>query len=473
MKLNKVYKVAVDSPLRAQIKEGIALNKVYKKAVNTPLRQEIKAGRKLRRVSTPRPKVAGDAEADAALESAEDIDTPLDAMPEDIDIVADDESDEGIAASEVEPEALASAQAKDEAEAEAEAEVEPVVEAEAEAEAEAEVEPVVEDEAEAEAEAEVPPTKRLTPRTPERYTPALNVNGMTCKELRAELAERGLETSGLKADLQRRLKAALEPAPTSPKRTKVEVESRDLSVIAEVELDSEDEAEAEAEAEDSLTESDIAAMKVVQLKEALAARNLETTGRKAELQARLRDAVFSSEPAVAAAEPEAEAATEPAAEAEAEAATAAWTEAEVLAMKVAELRSALSSLNMEATGRKAELQKRLLACVAEPAVADAEPTAEAAAEAEPEAEVDAAPAAAAWTEAEVKGMKVAELRDALSSVSLETTGRKAELQKRLLAFIAGDAPAEAAEQAEEEAPAPKRAKRGSTRSRSTRSTRSK
>ena len=57
------------------------------------------------------------------------------------------------------------------------------------------------------------------------------------------------------------------------------------------------------------------------------------------------------------------------------------------------------------------------------------------------------------TEADVKGMKVAELKDELKARGLDTSGKKAELAARLMESLADSAPAEAPAAA----PSPKKA----------------
>ena len=155
-------------------------------------------------------------------------------------------------------------------------------------------------------------------------------------------------------------------------------------------------------------------------------------------------------------------------------ASASWSEADVALMRVVDLRDALESMGLDTTGKKAALAERLIEALkatpaavqeeseaAEPAAEAAEPAAEAA---EPAAEAaepaaEAAPvedalatAAPAWSEEEIGEMKIAELREALGFLELDTTGKKAVLAERLLAALyPKSAPAEAAE--EEEVPA--------------------
>ena len=85
---------------------------------------------------------------------------------------------------------------------------------------------------------------------------------MTCPQLRALLDNRGIDSSGRKAELIARLEAS------------------DAALPSE---------EGEEQEQEEEMELDFSSMKVVELREECKARNLDTKGRKAELIARLEE----------------------------------------------------------------------------------------------------------------------------------------------------------------------------------------
>lgn len=148
---------------------------------------------------------------------------------------------------------------------------------------------------------------------------------MTVKDLRAVLTQRDLCSTGLKKVLIQRL---LEDDENSAADTSSDVKEGE-SVSPEVE------------------ERDVETMTVVQLRAALAAADLDTTGRKAELQQRLREALPSY------------AGGEDKAENEDASADDSWKSKDATKMTVAQLRDVLASKAMCIVGNKARLVQKV------------------------------------------------------------------------------------------------------------------
>jgi hypothetical protein len=280
------------------------------------------------------------------------------------------------------------------------------------------------------------------------------VKKMSCKELRAALAERGLPTVGVKGELQARLAAAMEPCPASVQKEPLSLQKRKLSVIAE---ESFFHPVPEVSLEEIvgmppiLSADQIRAMKVGELRAALGARGLDSSGVKAALVERLLQGAIPT--------PRYEA---PAPAPEAVIATAdnlvAPTADEVMCMTVAALKERLTAVGLTATGKKAELQARLLDFLQGPheeAVA---------VDATPETGGAEPVAVAQPVVPDIHAMKVGELRAALEGLGLDTSGLKTALQERLMAHY-GSLPTEEEPvlakgdaATAEGAPAPKRAR---------------
>ena len=164
--------------------------------------------------------------------------------------------------------------------------------------------------------------------------------GMTVAELREALKAKGLDTSGKKDALKRRLAV-------SKRGTKAKASGKKTSLID--------------------------GMKVADLKAALKAKGLDTSGKKDELKKRLAASSKGTKKAL------------------------------IDGMKVVDLKAALKAKGLATTGKKDELKKRLAA-------------------------------SSKGTKAKASGKKdmtVAELKEALKAAGLKTSGKKTTLKRRL------------------------------------------
>ena len=136
----------------------------------------------------------------------------------------------------------------------------------------------------------MPPRKRKEPQASSStdVVPAK----MKVAELREELESRGLDSTGKKAELVARLEVALPAAPPSKKEKVADpvAEETDFSKAMRVLKSS------EPQASSSSTDVVPAKMKVAELREELESRGLDSTGKKAELVARLEAALPAAPP---------------------------------------------------------------------------------------------------------------------------------------------------------------------------------
>ena len=188
---------------------------------------------------------------------------------------------------------------------------------------------------------------------------------LTVPKLRAALAEKGLDTKGLKVALVERLVGALRAEATGEAPAAAEPVAPEASDAMEAEPaapaapEASDAMEAEPAFDEASATKAAKKLKVAELRAALEAAGADTKGLKAALVERLvgvqRAAAGGAPPAA----PEASDATEAAPEAEEGFDEAAATRA-AKKMKVAELRAALEAAGADTKGLKAALVERLV-----------------------------------------------------------------------------------------------------------------
>ncbi|GMH77649.1 hypothetical protein TrST_g297 [Triparma strigata] len=220
-------------------------------------------------------------------------------------------------------------------------------------------------------------------------------------ELREECEKRGIDSTGIKKTLIKRLMDFVEsPEPASTKRTIEEVDGE----VAEKEVVKKADVE-EAEDEESVEEVDFKSMKVAELRKECSSRNLDGKGTKAVLIKRLEEAVQGGGE------------EEESLEEEEEEEMDVDEVVDFKSLKVAELRKECESRNLDSKGTKALLIKRL-----EEADQGGGEEIQESSEEESEGEEETI---------DFKSMKVAELRAECSKRDLDTKGVKAVLIKRL------------------------------------------
>jgi hypothetical protein len=249
----------------------------------------------------------------------------------------------------------------------------------------------------------------------------IDPSSLKVTELREQLEKRGLEADGKKADLVKRLAAAISSGGAAAgaggdaeeqEEKKEEVQQEEVSSkasskakgkgkkVAAAAAAVEEEAEAENEAE-----IDPSSLKVTELREQLEKRGLEADGKKADLVKRLAAAIGSGGGAAGAGGDEQE-------EEEEKEKEEAQEEEEQLTQPASRKRKA-SELPDSSSKAKGKGKK----------VAATAAAVEEEAEAENEAEIDPS------------SLKVTELREQLEKRGLETDGKKADLVKRLAAAL--------------------------------------
>jgi SAP domain len=229
---------------------------------------------------------------------------------------------------------------------------------------------------------------------------------MTVKQLRALLDERRLESTGRKDTLVQRLSEhdASEAAATSTENSKAPEDAVDVSDAQEVNAVGNQ--DGPADAEDVIDEStQYSAKTVKQLRALLEERHLESGGRKDALIQRLKehDALeTAAEPIVHSIAP-----------------TGAVDVGDVESMTVTQLRYSLSAMDLDATGRKAELRDRLMLALSGGTQSVETTTNE-------EAEEDKE-----WKSKDASKMTVAELRAVLLDSAMCGAGNKTRLQQKM------------------------------------------
>eukprot|EP01147_Barroeca_monosierra_P008160 gene8159-794_t len=318
--------------------------------------------------------------------------------------------------------------------------------------------------------------QRLTARLPEQDL-ALDVKSMTCKELRAELESRGLAVSGRKAELQQRLALALEPCPPDEeiiRGPKLYFERRKLSMIPEVE-----ELECSQVFENELAkpyQEELCDGSNTQSQNRVNSKNEDEDAKDdtdddepVVQKLNTNDSKFGSDDSAIIHESRVYR-KNVSADSSSDCSRGYRTdfsEDEIKEMKVVQLKYVLSEIGLSTSGRKTQLQKRLLEHISEQVSlhkGDFESGAEiqlvekdtvkeqssdyatqaddqndnSGSESDDEIREDSAMRdtdSATLSCEQVKEMKVKELRKTLSYYEASTHGRKAELQERLIAII--------------------------------------
>lgn len=179
----------------------------------------------------------------------------------------------------------------------------------------------------------------LTPatRNSAQISDDIDPSSMKVAELRIQLEKRGLDTTGKKAQLIERLSQSLANNNMSPsKKARLTSEETEAPAITETENTEKEEAE-----------RDIYGLKVAELKSELQKLGLDTSGRKSELQTRLSAAIKG---ATVQSDSNEQVSMEENSDVQ---------DIDFTKMKVVELRTELEKRNLNATGNKAVLVKRL------------------------------------------------------------------------------------------------------------------